>query len=141
VDQPRQEIRERAGTRLDHRFTEPVYGSGRRGRIQHGTLDRRQRVYQCGGELKNFVFWKARLVSFDLSVWQVIQDAAEWIEVIDHERNECYRVSIGLARLHGRVYDAGLGPRWGVPLDRFQRLAADGAEIAPSGCRTTEDRS
>ncbi len=127
----RSTIPERAGTRLDHRFTEAVYGTGRRGRTQHGSYDRRQRVYQCGGELSNFIYWRERLVSFDLEVWRAVWDRADRLEVIDHERNECYALDVEAAITAGRMYDAGLGPRFGVPLDLWTRLDAAGNRLPP----------
>jgi hypothetical protein len=118
-------IGERAGTVLDHRFTDPIKGSARRGVTQHGSLDRRQRLYQGGGELKNFVYWKHKSVTIAQDVWEQIRGNADWIEMLDHQKNEVYRIDMDSAIRLGRTYDAGIGPRWEVPLNAFDRLDAE----------------
>jgi len=113
-------VKLRAGTHIDWRTTVrsidgPAYNGGRNTTV-HGYLDLRQRVYQSGGELKNFLYQKERLLSLALSVWLQVQDEAEWLELIDHELNRCYRIRTKLAAKAGRQYQAGIGPRWGVPI-------------------------
>lgn len=111
---------ERAGTVLDWRAgnCEEIAGPDyqRPGCLRtHGVLDRRQRVYQSGGELKNFAYWKEDLLTLDAMVWGQIAHNCEWIELIDHELNRCYRIRTTTAIREGRRYDAGIGERWGVP--------------------------
>ena len=117
----RQHVEDRAGTQLDHRFTRRIVSGGK----EHGLLDERQRIYQSGGELKNFVFWKLKLVSFTVDVWKQIQGAIDWIEMIDHPKNECYRISADKAYAEVRRYDGGIGPRMGIPLDCWDIITAD----------------
>ncbi len=112
-------VHERAGTPLDWRTGNVIAVTGPMhkgpGTQVHGYLDQRQRVYQSGGELKNFMYWKERLLTLAYPVWQQIQEGAAWIELIDHELNQCYRIEARVARAHGHIYNAGIGPRWGVP--------------------------
>ena len=115
----REEVSTRAGTQLDHRWTHRIEGKGRKGIRQHGLLDERQRIYQTGGELSNFIFWKRRLVSFAADAWRQFNQKVDWIEVIDHERNECWRISIQRAWKYAVKYDAGLGPRVGIPMAKW----------------------
>lgn len=113
---PREKIENRAGTVLDHRFTEPV--KNYTGKV-HGTVDRRQRIYQTGGEIDNFVYWSRRLVSIDMGVFKKIIPVVDWLEFIDHKKNECWRVALSVALNTGEEYNAGIGSRWGVPLSEF----------------------
>lgn len=125
---PRQE---RAGTLLDHRFTEPIYDERHR---RQGTIDHRQQVYQQGGEAKDFVFWNLRLLTMPLSVWNQIRETdVEWIEMIDHQRNECWRVELLTMILHGVPYERGDGPRYGVPISYVTVHDAQGAIRKPEG--------
>lgn len=112
---PELPVAERAGTPLDHRWCSDIFI----GKKQHGVYDQRFRVYQTGGQLSRFVYWKKKLVSLDARVWRQIIDKADWIEIIDHERNECWRISSGRARAHAVIYDAGIGERIGVPLEHW----------------------
>ncbi len=115
----REEVRTRAGTQLDHRWTHRITGKGRRGTLQHGLLDERQRIYQTGGELRNFVYWKRKWISLAEDAWNQIRLKADWIEVIDHEKNECYRIAMKKAIRYAKSYDAGLGPRIGIPMEKW----------------------
>lgn len=122
----RQERSRRAGTELDHKWTRPVEGTGRKGTLQHGLLDTRQRVFQTGGELSNFVFWKRKLVSLPYSVWLQVSEKADWIEIVDHERNECWRIATAKIKAHGVTYEAGIGKRLGVPMEHWDIITASG---------------
>lgn len=122
----RHEIQHRAGTELNHRWTHRIEGHGRKGKRQHGLYDESQRVYQTGGELSNFVYWKRHLVSIADEAWKQVWQRADWIEVIDHERNECWRISTAKAVKHAIRYDAGIGPRVGIPMDRFDIITSRG---------------
>lgn len=122
----RVERTQRAGTELDHRWTRPVEGQGRKGKLQHGLLDTRHRIYQTGGELSNFVFWKRKLVSLNYQAWQAVFEKADWIEIIDHERNECWRIAMARAARHAVKYEAGIGTRIGVPMEHWDILTSAG---------------
>lgn len=122
----REEIVRRAGTLLDHRWTHKVIGQGRRGKIVHGLYDERQRVYQTGGEMSQFIFWKKKLVSLSLEAYRLGTGAADWIEIIDHERNECWRIATGKFRKHAVKYNAGIGDRIGCPMELWDVITARG---------------
>lgn len=122
----RKEVKTRAGTKLDHRWTHAIEGTGRKGTRQHGLYDERQRIYQTGGEISNFVYWRKKLVSFAKVAWDQVALKTDWFEVIDHEKNECWRVSGEKARRYMQVYDAGLGPRVGIPMDKFDIVTSRG---------------
>lgn len=122
----REEVQTRAGTQLDHRWTHRITGKGRKGVTQHGLLDERQRIYQTGGELSNFIYWKNRWVTFAEDAWRQFNQKVDWIEVIDHERNECWRIAIQKAWDSAVRYDAGLGPRVGIPMDRWDVITQQG---------------
>ena len=122
----REEVRTRAGTQLDHRWTHRIEGRGRRGVTQHGLLDERQRIYQSGGELKNFVYWKRKWITLAADAWKQVQLKADWIEVIDHEKNECYRIAMKKAIRYAKTYDAGLGPRIGIPMEKWDLVTERG---------------
>ena len=117
----RQQVEERAGTQLDHRFTRKIMS----GRKEHGLLDERQRVYQSGGELKNFVYWKLKVVSFDAEVWDQIAGKVDWFEMLDHPKNECYRIEATKAYDNLVEYVDSIGRRVGIPLDRWDIIPAD----------------
>lgn len=110
---PRQPLGSRAGTKIDHKWAHDVMV----GRKQHGLYDESQRVYQTGGELKKFIYWRDHLVTFAADAWRQFIDKVDWLEVIDHERNEVWRISAQRARNNARRYDAGIGERIGVPMD------------------------
>ena len=122
----RETVTHRAGTALDHRWTHRVEAKGRKGVRQHGLYDERQRVYQTGGEISNFVYWKKRLVSFSREAWDQVAEKTDWFEVIDHEKNECWRISGVRARRYAIRYDAGLGPRVGIPMEKFTIITSRG---------------
>ena len=122
----REEVITRAGTQLNHRWTHRVEGRGRKGVTQHGLYDESQRVYQTGGELSNFVYWKRHWVTLAEDAWRQVYGKVDWIEVIDHERNECYRISMKKAVLNAVKYDAGIGTRVGIPMELFDVLTARG---------------
>lgn len=116
---------ERAGTRLDPRWVHEISsGNGLRGR--HGLLDESKRLYQTGGERKNFIYWKRGLVSIALDVWQQVEKKTDWIEIIDHERNECWRIAVAKARKNVVVYEAGAGQRVGIPIKYWDVINAEG---------------
>jgi hypothetical protein len=112
----------RAGTTLDHRWCHDIMV----GKKQHGIYDESHRVYQTGGVLSKFIYWRDHLVTLDARVWRQIIDKSDWIEVIDHERNECWRISATRARKSAKHYDAGIGERVGVPMDQWTVYTADG---------------
>lgn len=117
----------RAGTRLDHRWTHKVEGRARRG--SHpvlGLYDESQRVFQTGGEMSAFIYWKLRIVSLPAETWEKIRGVADWIEIIDHERNECWRISMTKFLKHAVKYDAGIGPRVGVGTEHWTVITAKG---------------
>ncbi len=122
----REEVEGRAGTQLDHKWTRPIEGYGRRGRLQHGLYDQKNRIFQTGGELSHFVFWKSKLVSFSYDAWKQIWEKTDWFEVIDHERNECWRIAGEKARKNAVVYNAGLGERVGIPMDLWDIVTVRG---------------
>lgn len=123
---PRPPINGRAGTPLNHKFVVEVTGAGRRGRMIHGLYDTSQRVYQSGGELTSFVFWKKGLVTMSKDAWTAIVGKADWIEMIDHEHNECHRILVKKAVKHAVVYEAGIGERIGIPMDLFDVIRGSG---------------
>ena len=112
---------DRAGTRLDHAYTEKIFGRAKKSRSLHGLLDTRQRVYQSGGEARNFIYRRKKLVSMEISVWEQVKDKADLIEFIDHDSNTCFSVPRQQALQYGYSYNAGLGDRWGIPLHLFKR--------------------
>lgn len=122
----REEVAVRAGTTLDHRWTSPVEGHGRKGKLQHGLYDQKQRIFQTGGELSRFVYWKEHLVTFSYDAWKQVAMKTDWFEVVDHERNECWRIAGEKARTNAVIYDAGLGKRVGVHMDLFDVITARG---------------
>lgn len=122
----REEVVHRAGTQLDHRWTHRIKGKGRKGVLQHGLYDERQRVYQTGGELSNFVLWSRKLVTFAHDAWLQVFMRTDWFEVIDHEKNECWRISGEKARKHAVKYNAGIGVRIGIPMDLWDVVTARG---------------
>lgn len=135
----REEVSGRAGTQLDHKWTAPIEGRGVRGRIQHGLYDQSKRVYQTGGELSRFIFWKKRLVSFSYDAWKQISMKTDWFEVIDHERNECWRIAGEKARKNAVRYEAGVGERVGIPMDLWDIITARGT-IRQEGKKEPDDR-
>ena len=123
----RAEIVHRAGTRLDHRWTHKIEGTARRGRHKVlGLYDESQRVFQTGGEMSAFIYWKLGLVTLPLETWERIRGVADWIEIIDHERNECWRIAKARFLKHAVKYESGIGPRVGVRRDHWTIIRADG---------------
>jgi hypothetical protein len=125
VIKTKRETSRRAGTVLDHRWTHPVMSTGK-GRKQHGLYDESQRLYQTGGELDKFVFWKMKLVSISYDAWTQVVEKVDWIEIIDNLRNECWRIPMARARKHAVRYEAGLGPRIGIPIKHWDLFTAKG---------------
>lgn len=113
----------RAGTALDHRWVHQI----KVGSKVHGLYDERHRIYQSGGELSNFVYWKLHLVSFDGRVWEQIKDRTDWIEVLDHQRNECWRIAMTKAVKNMTTYQGGIGIRVGIPMALWDVQRADGS--------------
>lgn len=116
----------RAGTPLRHEHTTEITGQGRRGKLVHGLFDESQQLYQSGGELSSFVYWKKHLVTLSIDAWRQIFERAEWIEMIDHEHNECWRLRTSKALKYGVTYSAGIGDRFGVPVDLWDVITSDG---------------
>lgn len=126
-------IEDRAGTRLDHRFTRLVSGVRENNkRIDFGTIDTRQRIYQHGGDLSKLVYWKLKVAAFGPEEWRVIKVEADFIELIDHNTNKCYRISVADAKEKGYVYEGKVGRRWGVPLDLFTVYDKNWAVLVPA---------
>ena len=125
----RMPIELRAGTHVDQHFAIPIFGTSKRGTMRHGTLLKNMRVYQCGGEIDNFVYWKEHAVTIAYDVWLQIRDGvvregrrygADVIEVVDHRRNRVWRVDMSVARERGRAYEDSqhsIGKRWAIHLD------------------------
>ena len=121
----RKEVVHRAGTALNHNWTHRIQGRGKKPKL-HGMYDESQRVYQTGGELKNFIYWKLHVVSIDEDAWRQVRDKADWLEVIDHERNECWRIARQKFLKHAVRYSAGIGPRVGVPMEFWTVITSRG---------------
>lgn len=100
-------------------------GTARRKRL-HGLYDESQRLYQSGGEVSNFLYWRRKLVSIDYGAWQQVFQKIDWIEIIDHESNECWRIAMKKAIKHAVKYNAGIGDRVGVPMDLWDVIRANG---------------
>lgn len=122
----RPEVPWRAGTTLDHKWTKKITGSGRQGSRVHGLYDERQRVYQTGGEMKNFIYWKLHVVSIAKDAWDQVWQKTDWFEVIDHEKNVCWRISGEKARKNALIYNSGIGDRVGVLMELWDVIRADG---------------
>lgn len=107
-------VKDRAGTVLDHRYTEAVW-MGIAGDIsQHGLIDHSKRLYQCGGRWFKFFYRKGHLISLPKSVWEEVKDVAALLEVIDHDMNDAWTISRDDFALHLEEYDEGIGKRVGV---------------------------
>lgn len=120
----REEVATRAGTQLNHRWTHRIESTNRKKKV-HGLLDESQRIYQTGGELKNFIYWKNRWVTIAEDAWRQVFGKVDWLEVIDHERNECWRIAMIKAAKNATKYNAGVGPRIGIPMDLFDVITSD----------------
>lgn len=119
-------ISERAGSALDHRFCRQVFYKGQ----PRGHIDRSHRLYQHGGPLSKMVRWSMKAIAMDLEVWLVVQREVSWIEIVDSEKNQCYRTTIEAAALYGQSYsDAKTGQRYAIPLDCFDVISASGAVL------------
>lgn len=108
----------RAGTRIDKQFREAIQGPAYKAGawVFHGWLDTRQSVYQTGGEGRNFILQKRQAVTLPLSVWIDVCERVDWIEVIDHDLNRCYRIRSDIADREGTQYNEGIGVRFAVPV-------------------------
>lgn len=122
----REEVAVRAGTVLDHRWTHPIEGYGRKGKLQHGLYDEKQRIFQTGGELSRFVYWKLHLVSFSHDAWQQVFMKTDRFEIVDHEKNECWAIAGERARNNAVLYEAGLGKRVGIPMRLWDVITSRG---------------
>ena len=124
--QIKRETSRRAGTVIDHRWAHKII-VGRKSRpIHHGIYDESQRLYQTGGELDKFVFWKMKLVTLSYEAWLQVVEKTDWIEIIDHVRNECWRIPMARARKHAVRYEAGVGRRIGIPIKHWSVYTAKG---------------
>jgi hypothetical protein len=119
------DINRRAGTHLDHRFTSTIRANGQ----DHGIYDAKQRVFQSGGELSDFVFWKKKSITMSVGTWLATRDAL-LIEFIDHGKNVCYRISRTKAEGHAERYTAGAGSRVAIPLVLWDQINAAGDVIS-----------
>jgi hypothetical protein len=123
----REEIPERAGTALNHRWVHRVEGKARRGKHEVlGLFDESQRLFQTGGEFSQFIYWKLKLVTLPIGTWERIRNIADWIEIVDHEKNECWRISKGKFLKHAVRYNAGIGERIGASMRVWDVIDADG---------------
>lgn len=116
----------RAGTPIDHSpgnavkiwTRRPTVGDS----IPAGYVDRRQRFFQTGGKIGQFVYRER--VTFPGDVWRELvstwADAIDFLEYVDHEQHIVYRIAFADARASGAWYEAGLGPRWGVPEELWE---------------------
>lgn len=120
------ETSQRAGTVLDHRWVHPIMSEGKRRRTQHGLYDESKRLYQTGGELDKFVFWKMQLVSLSWDAWRQVVEKTDWIEIIDNVRNECWRIPMARARKYAVTYEAGIGRRVGIPIKHWSIYTVKG---------------
>jgi hypothetical protein len=121
----REEIVFRAGTKLDHRWTHKVEGQARRGKHKVlGLFDESQGVFQTGGEFSAFIYWKLNLVTIPLETWRKIAGVADWIEIVDHEKNECWRIAKAKFIKHAVTYNAGIGERIGVARNHWDVINA-----------------
>jgi hypothetical protein len=91
-------------------------------------------LLQLGGERSRFLYRARAAVTLAAEVWDAVADRARWVEVVDHERNECWRVPASCVRAHGFRYDAGIGPRVGVPERCFIVVDADGQVVTLPRC-------
>ena len=123
----REEITHRAGTVLNHKWTHKVEGKARRGKhAVLGLYDESQRVFQTGGEFSAFIYWKLKLVTLPWETWVRIRGIADWIEIVDHEKNECWRISKTKFMKHAVGYNAGIGERVGVAMNNWDIITAQG---------------
>ena len=98
----------------------------------HGIISLRHRLYQTGGELRNFWFKKKDCLTVDKAVWETIMkywltDTIDTMEFVDHDANKCYTIDIKTADAEGFFYDAGIGSRFGVKRDLFTITGASDA--------------
>lgn len=123
----REEVVHRAGTVLDHRWVHKIEGRARRGKHEVlGLFDESQRVFQTGGEFSQFIYWKLKLVTLPMGTWEKVRSIAEWIEIIDHEKNECWRISKNKFMKHAVRYNAGIGERIGARMEHWTVITASG---------------
>ena len=125
-DVKRRDATQRAGTTLDHRWTHPVMTKGKRSHVKNGLYDESQRIYQTGGEIDKFVYWKLEVASIAHDAWLQVAEKCDWIEIIDHRRNECWRIPMARARKHLVGYEAGMGKRVGIPIRHWDIVSAQG---------------
>lgn len=91
---------------------------------QCGYIDSSAHLYQGGGEAEDFIYWKERLVTFQADLWEQLCGPLgrhiQYLEMVDRVANRVYRTSFQTARDAGHWYDAGIGKRWGVPLECWE---------------------
>ena len=122
----RRDTTQRAGTTLDHRWTRTIMTRGKKAWVRNGLYDESQRIYQTGGEVDKFVYWKLNVVSISYDAWSQVAEKIDWIEIIDHRRNECWRIPMARARKHLVTYEANVGKRIGVPIRHWDIVSAQG---------------
>lgn len=129
----------RAGTRIDHRFSVEIFAKQpKTGRYASaGWVDKRQRFFQGGGELANFMYFKRRLLTFQRDVWQQLveqyADVLDFVELVDHSKVRCFRVDFATACTEGEWYADKIGPRYGVPIDLWIVDTTVYAELPKAG--------
>lgn len=102
---------DRAGTQINHATTEKVYHAGK----LHGLIDYSNQLYQCGGEYGRFVYHRLGIITLPLDVWQYIAERCDFIEMIDHSLNRCYRLSVARFAETAIEYRDKVGSRIGAP--------------------------
>lgn len=118
-------VAKRAGTHLsDSAYPIVVH------QLHHGMLDKRNRVYQHGGEAKNFIRWSLKAISIDFDVWTVLRDLVDHLEMVDHVKNQVYVVDYETALIEGSRYtDPTIGDRYAIPLSCWRIFDANGVLI------------
>jgi len=110
--------KQRPGTQLSKNAVK-VYDSAIRSNVAMGMLDRKQALFQTGGEARNFIFRKKQWITLPESVWvDLLQEEIDLIEWVDHQKNRCFSIPMHVATQVVQTYDAGIGPRVGFPLDK-----------------------
>lgn len=136
----RDPIDRRPGTKLDPQHTTQIRGRGRRGSLVHGILDKRQRVYQSGGEERNFVLWSRKQITMDAGAWNEIDGMADKLEFVAHDTKKVYVIPALRASSFLQAYQApGIGLRVGFPLAAFDVMDAEGNLIKRSVLRSSAE--
>jgi hypothetical protein len=120
--------RRRAGTVIDHKNAIKVYATGPKlQKVKRvGYIDLTHRVFQTGGQAKDFIFWIHNAISYPKNVWDQLIDRYaglfDWLEMYDSDAEICFRTSMADAVRHGFWYTNKIGPRWGVPVVLWEKI-------------------